>query len=333
MNSRERLENVLSGQPIDRTPVAFWKHFPGDDQRSADFAYATINFQRRFDWDFVKVTPASTSYVLDYGVKDRWQGQNNGDRTPTKFVVQRSLQWTELRTIDPERGEYGKQLEALRMIEQGLQDTQTPLIVTIYSPLSQATRIGSKALLLRHLRTRPDRLRTGLNIITEGILRFMDALKRINIAGLYYVTEFADYDQLSEQEYQVFGTPYDQKILDMIPQRWWLNILQIRGSAPMFDLFGNYRIQALNWDCCEAEPNLADAKLRFGGVLCGGLNHISDMDQSSPTIVRDRARNALELMDNRRLILTAGDTLPISVSTSNLRAAREIVEIMGNRGI
>jgi uroporphyrinogen decarboxylase len=32
MSKTERLKAVLAGQPVDRVPVAFWRHWPGDDQ-------------------------------------------------------------------------------------------------------------------------------------------------------------------------------------------------------------------------------------------------------------------------------------------------------------
>ncbi len=32
MSKRERLEAAIRGERPDRTPVALWRHFPGDDQ-------------------------------------------------------------------------------------------------------------------------------------------------------------------------------------------------------------------------------------------------------------------------------------------------------------
>jgi uroporphyrinogen decarboxylase len=74
MDKRERLDNTLLGRPVDRAPVALWRHFPGDDQRSADFARAVLSFQKTYDWDFVKVTPFSAYCVADYGVQTKWCG-------------------------------------------------------------------------------------------------------------------------------------------------------------------------------------------------------------------------------------------------------------------
>ncbi|MBC7814374.1 MAG: uroporphyrinogen decarboxylase, partial [Burkholderiales bacterium] len=76
MNKRERLENTFAGEPTDRVPVALWRHFPGDDQRAADLARSVVEFQQAYDWDFVKVTPASSYCTVDYGLQDEWQGAN-----------------------------------------------------------------------------------------------------------------------------------------------------------------------------------------------------------------------------------------------------------------
>jgi uroporphyrinogen decarboxylase len=86
---RERLEKTWRGEETDRVPVALWRHWPGDDQRAADLAEAVVAFQRRWDFDFVKVTPASSYCISDYGVQDRWVGSLEGTREYIKRAVQR----------------------------------------------------------------------------------------------------------------------------------------------------------------------------------------------------------------------------------------------------
>lgn len=154
MNKRERLEKTIAGEQTDRVPVALWRHFPGDDQRASDLASAVIDWQHRYDWDFVKVTPASTFSVADYGVQDRWVGSLEGTREITRQVVTRSLDWTDLRVLDPMRNGLGRQVEALPLIKSGLND-DTPILQTIFSPLAQAKNISGTETLIKHLRTAP----------------------------------------------------------------------------------------------------------------------------------------------------------------------------------
>lgn len=65
MEKRERLQAAIQGDAVDRPPVALWRHFPVADQDPSAFAEAVIGFQRRFDFDFVKITPASSYCVRD----------------------------------------------------------------------------------------------------------------------------------------------------------------------------------------------------------------------------------------------------------------------------
>jgi uroporphyrinogen decarboxylase len=329
MDKRERLEKTIAGEATDRVPVALWRHWPGDDQRAADLARSTVDFQNAYDWDFVKVTPASSFCVTDYGVQDQWEGNLEGTRSYTKRVISRSLDWTELRPLDPTRGALGRQLECLRLINEGLQDHNVPVIQTVFSPLSQAKNLAGSEVLIRHLRTQSDRLHTGLNAITETTLRFIDALKRTSVSGIFYAIQHASHAMISEQEYKVFGEPYDRKILEAIPDKWWLNVLHLHGEAPMYTLVSNYPVQVINWHDQETEPDLSQGKVLFNGAVCGGLSRWQHLHYGTPTTVREQARQAMIQVNGRRLILSTGCVTMITTPLSNIRAVRESVEIAG----
>src|SRR5262249_51346819 len=147
----------------------------------------------------------------------------------TKRVVYRSLDWTELRSLDPAKGALGRQLESLRLISDGLRNDDAPIIQTIFNPLAQAKYLAGNEVLIRHMRTNPDRVHSALNTITESTLRFIDALKRLPVVGVYYAIQHASYDMMSEGEYEQFGLPYDRKILEALPEKWWLNMLHLHG--------------------------------------------------------------------------------------------------------
>lgn len=328
LSKRERLEKTIAGEETDRVPVALWRHWPGDDQRASDLAEATILFQRQWDFDFVKVTPASSYCLVDYGVQDRWVGHLEGTREYVRRAVQRSLDWTELRVLDPTRGALGRQLETLRLLKEAFGD-EVPFIQTIFSPLAQAKNIAGKEVLIEHMRTAPDRLKTGLNTITESTLRFIDAMRRSGVAGIFYAIQHASYTVISEAEYREFGRPYDLQILEALPDSWWFNMVHLHGSAPMFDVVADYPVQAINWHDRETGLTLAEGKLRFGGAVCGGLGRWDPMHNGTPVDVRTQAREAIEQTFGRRFILSTGCVIMTTTPLSNIRAAREVVESKG----
>ncbi len=327
LTKRERLERTIQGEEVDRVPVALWRHWPGDDQRAVDLAEAVVTFQRQWDFDFVKVTPASSFCIADYGVQDRWVGHLEGTREYTRHAVNRSLDWTELRVLDPTRGELSRQLEVLRLLKDAF-GTDVPFIQTIFSPLAQAKNIAGPNLLIEHMRTAPDRLKTGLNTITESTIRFIDAIRRSGVSGIFYAIQHASYSIMSESEYAEFGRPFDQRILAAMPEDWWLNVVHLHGNAPMFDLIADYPVQVINWHDRETLPDLATGKIKFRGAVSGGIGRWDPMHNGTPGEVRSQARQAIEQTNGRRFILSTGCVIMTTTPLSNIRAAREVVEAL-----
>lgn len=327
MQKRERLEKTFAGEATDRVPVALWRHFPGDDQRAADLARSVIEFQQTYDWDFVKVTPASSFCTTDYGLQDEWQGANEGTRTVTKRVIHRSLDWTELRSHDPYRGELGKHLECLRLVSEHFGE-EVPVVATIFNPLAQAKGLAGPETLMNHMRTQPDRLHSGLNVITDATLRYIEALKRLNIAGIFYAVQHASHNIMSEVEYRTFGVPYDRKIIEVLPGKWWFNMLHLHGKAPMFNLFTSAPIQAINWHDRDTEPSLTEAREMYQGTLCGGLSREQHVHFGTPATIKQTARDAIRQTEGRQFILSTGCVVMVTSPLSNLRAVRESVEVV-----
>jgi uroporphyrinogen decarboxylase len=165
-----------------------------------------------------------------------------------------------------------------------------------------------------------------LNTITESTLRFIEAIKRYGVDGIYYAIQHASYDLLSEDEYKVFGLPYDRKILEALPDKWRFNILHLHGDAPMFKLCSQLPIQVINWHDQETEPDLTQGKLFFNGAVSGGLSRWRDVHHGTPHSIREQARAAMTQTNNRRFILSTGCVMMITSPLSNIRAVREVVE-------
>jgi uroporphyrinogen decarboxylase len=324
MNRRERIENTIAGNTTDYIPALLTRHFPGDDQRPADFSQSIFAFQQTYDWDIVAIRPASTDTAADYGAQSAWKGSPIGDRTMTSNPVTRSLNWTELRTLDPERGATGKQLAVVEQICARLDDPDTPVLLTIYSPLLVAQKLAGKTLFQRNMRTHSDRLRSGLNIITENTLRLIQALKRTPAAGIVYVIKHADYDVLSDAEYLGFGQPYDQKILSELDDKWWMNILSIEGNSPMFQHVQDYPVHAVSWQTTGADPDIPQGKSLIRGAVCGGLGSDLLVQTESPSLIKQVAREAIQQANGRRLILSVNGPLYLTTPLSNLRAVRDV---------
>ena len=324
MTKEARLRAAVRGEVVDRPPVAVWRHFPGDDQRPDDLAAATVSFQRRFDFDFVKVSPASSFCLRDWGVQDRWVGSLEGTREYTHYPIQDPEDWLRLRPMDVSQGALGAQLHCLRLIVGEL-GGEAPVVQTVFSPLAQAKNLVGEALLPVHLRRHPEALRAGLQVIAETTARFIVAASETGIAGVFYAVQHAQYGTLSEAEFDSFGRFYDLQVLEAA-QGLWVNVLHLHGADVMFDLVADYPVQVLNWHDRVTWPPLAEAQRRFTGAVCGGLHRWDDLVKGTPDQIRDRADRAIGQTGGRRFILGTGCVAPIVAPVSNVRAVRNAVE-------
>jgi uroporphyrinogen decarboxylase len=325
MNHRERLETCLAGGKTDRPPVALWRHFPVDDQNPGNLANATLNFQNSDDFDLVKVTPASSFCVKDWGVRDEWRGASEGTRDYTVHVIRRPEDWVSLPILDPRKGFLADQLECLRQIVKGL-DENTPVLQTIFSPLSQAKNLVGKETLIVHLRQNPQAVHAGLKIIAQSTQRFIDAAVETGIAGIFYAVQHAQYNLLSWQEYLEFGKAYDIQLLEPA-QRLWLNMLHLHGEDVMFDLVSGYPVAIINWHDRDTPPSLRRGQDHFPGAVCGGLQREKTMVLGTPDEVYAEARDAIEATGGERFILGTGCVVPIIAPRGNILAARQSVEL------
>jgi uroporphyrinogen decarboxylase len=179
---------------------------------------------------------------------------------------------------------------------------------------------------MQNMRTRPERLKTGLNIITENTLRFIDGMRATGIDGIFYQMSLAAHSIMSEAEYRDVGCPYDQKLLGSLPEGWWLNAVIVAGKSPMLGVAAEYPAQVLGWEDRTSNITLADGKTAFDGAVCGGLGRWNPMHYGMPGEVRDQALDAIEQTYGRRLILSTSTPLIITSPQANIRSARQVVE-------
>lgn len=324
VSHRSRLETCLAGQRPDRTPVALWRHFPVDDQTPDGLAAATAAFQHTWDFDLIKVTPTSSFCIKDWGVEDQWTGNPEGTRDYTRRAVHAPDDWTRLTLLNHTRGHLGQQLECLRLLIQSF-SPDTPVIQTIFSPMSQAKNLVGPQALLVDMRRNPDALHAGLERITESTLRFLDEAVKTGIDGIFYAVQHGQYDLLSEDEFNAFCRPYDLRILEAA-RGLWLNLLHLHGETVMFDQILDYPSAVLNWHDRQSPPSLGEALKKVPGVVCGGLRQWETMVLGTPDQVRAEARYAIQATGGTRFILGTGCVLPTTAPFGNIQAARQVVE-------
>lgn len=320
---KERIQACLDNERIDRPPVALWRHFPVDDQDPKLLADATLDFQNTYDFDLVKVTPASSFCVKDWGVEDEWMGDTEGTRRYTKRIIHDPRDWEKLSVLEPNVRHLAGQVDCLRFIRAEL-GPDTPLLQTIFNPLSQAKNLAGNDVLIAHLRLYPEAVMKGLATLAETTRRFVEACLDSGIDGIFYAIQHAQAGLLTLQEYQTFGLPYDEKVLEPA-QELWCNLLHLHGHNVYFSLLDSLKFQIVNWHDRETFPSLTEAQNVFAGVVCGGMRQ-DTLVYGDQAQVLNEAADAIQQTDGKRFMLGTGCVVPVIASHGNILAARKSVE-------
>ena len=320
---RERLEAAFVGEVADRPPVSLWRHFPVDDQDPELLADAIVLFQETYDFDFVKVTPASSFCIKDWGVKDEWRGAMEGTRDYTQRVVQSHDDWQKLPLLDPIKGFLGNQLRCLEILKERMAE-DIPIIQTIFSPLAQAKNLAGIDMMMESIHREPEKIEVGLDVVTHSTAAFVDEVFQIGIDGIFYAIQHASYRYFDNESYLRFGKAYDQRILERT-ESGWCNVLHLHGDALIFDLAKEYPFQVVNWHDRETWPDLNTGKSHVRGAVCGGVRRKS-MVYQDPTEIVGEAKDALSATDGRGMVLGTGCVVPVLAPHGNISAVRNIVD-------
>lgn len=325
MEKRERVLAALNGEEVDRPPVALWRHFPEHDQTAQGLARAVADWQKKWDWDFVKVTPTSGYYFEDWGgtFEYRPQGNVHGTRTVLSRPVQSRPALENLKSLDVTQGVYGRELQALRELQK-LLDEEVPVLETIFSPFNVANSLMG-GFLATAIADYPDELHQAMDAITEVMTEFALAALEAGADSVFFATQMAQPALIDEEQFRTWGIPYDQQVLNALRDHTDFLLLHIHGDNIYFDLpISAYPVDAVNWHTRIASPSLHDALTRFDSAVVGGLTE-EVLVHGHPDEVRTQVVDAVEQTNGRRIVVGAGCVTPITTPEGNIQVVREAI--------
>lgn len=331
MKKIERIKAALSGKQVDRPPVALWRHWPIDDQRAELLAERALDFQKRYDWDFIKIPPSSSYCIDDYGAKHAYRALPSGrwllgERTYKARLIQQISDWDAIMPVDISKGTYGRILQCLKIVIEK-RDPDIPVIQTVFNPINMARYMAGDEVYLAHLRRAPEKLERALKAMTETCANFVRASISEGADGIFLSTSAASYDVMSVAEHDRFCRPYDLEVL-RAGTKGWFNILHIHGQQPMFTELTDYTVQAVNWHDRSAGPGLKEAFGLFNGALVGGIEQYHTLHFGTPEEVEAQVHDAVRQTNGRRLIVAAGCTYPVTVPECNIFAVRRAIDTL-----
>jgi uroporphyrinogen decarboxylase len=321
MSARERVEAALAGQDVDVVPVSLWRHFPEQDQTAEALTDVTLEWQKRFGFDFIKLMPPGDYATIDWGAESSYQGAVGGTRQTTTFPITTIDDWAKIKPVPVDRGRNREVIEAARLVDERL-GGEIPVLQTIFSPLTIAMKL-SDGKVLEHLRQRPEIVHEALAAITEVTRAMTAATLDRGAYGIFFATQCASTDLMTPDEYRAFGSAYDRQVLDEAGGSRF-TLVHIHGSNIMFDELKTYNANALNWHDRRTAPTLAEGQASSGRTVVGGIHEkaIADM---TPAEAAAQARDAIDALSARHLMIAPGCVMPITTPEANVRAVVEAV--------
>ena len=326
MSKRERVLAALQGQEVDRVPVSFWGHDFLREWSAEGLAAAMLESVRTFDYDYLKVNPRATYYAEAWGC--RYRPSNDPARQPEveHWVVHEASDLEAIRPVDGQAGPFGEQLEALRLIADGLRG-EVPFVQTVFSPLSVVARLGNDREPVRRWMTEaPEALHAAIGAVAETLAAYARACLGTGADGIFFATtEWATYDACTSEEYEAFGSPYDLRVLEAVRDAPF-NILHVCRPRNMLELLLDYPVAAVNWAVhAPGNASLGGTLVKTEKAVLGGVDERHALLTGSPDKVRQQVREALEQTGGGRFLLGPGCSMSPQTPAENLRAAVEAV--------
>ena len=334
MTKRERLAATLAGRPVDRLPVALWRHFYVEEVTRAGFVEAMLHWQRTYDWDFLKINARYSYHVEDWG--NRYTRPTGPDTAPALVhaCVRTADDFRHLDRLDP-AGAGGRPAPVLAAHVGAVADLRralgadVPLLMTIFTPMSIAIDLaGGPQDLAALIAQDATMVHVGLRTITDT---FADVAAQYLAAGadgiFLAATHGATTTNFTREQYEEFGRPYDLEVLAAARQAPF-NLLHVCKPKSLVRELADYPAAMLNWDtAAPSNPTLAQmAVAATGKAMVGGLDRDLLMERRQLDKLLAQARQAVDSMASRPFVLGANCAIHTTSSPEAVQAVRDFVE-------
>ena len=273
------------------------------------------------------MNPRASYYSEAWGCSYRPPGDPTRQPQIETWLLHAVSDLEKLKPVPGTGGAFGEQLDALRLIGEGL-GGEVPFVQTVFSPLSVVGRLANgQEPVQRWLNDTPDALHGALDAVTETLAAYSRACLDAGADGIFFATtEWATFDVLTWEQYETFGKPYDLRVLEAV-QGAPFNILHVCRPNNMLERLLDYPAAAVNWAMhAPGNASLGDIEAKTAKAVMGGVDERHALLQGSPGDVRSQVAEALDQTSGRGFLLAPGCSISPETPPANLRAAVEATQ-------
>jgi len=321
MTGRERVEAALAMGVADRPPIGAWGHAYREEWSPDALAAITVERARRFGWDFVKFQPRASCFAEAFGSAYHPSGHKLRGPILIRPAAPDLESWSKVGLVN--RQALDDQVESIGIVSRAL-GADVPVIQTVFSPITVGGYLvgKSQSRVVRELRQHPEVVGPALERIADALVDFSRRSIEAGASGIFYaISGYAGRGVMSEDRYRDLVLPYDQAVLNAMPEAAWFNVLHLCGSNLNFTLARDLPTHAVSWSVHnQGNPSLAQGRDMAARAVMGGLSQRATLVYGPPSKVRAEAERAVEETGGRGLLLAPGCSVPPRVRDVNLEA-------------
>ncbi len=305
MNKRELVLSLLDNNKRQKhVPAAFFIHFDKTYRSGRPAVEKHLEFFHYTGMDLIKI-----QYETEFPRVPEIEKPEDWGRMPfygTNF--------------------YDNQLYiAKSLIEAGKKEAL--VIMTLYSPFMCArSTAGGEERITAHIKEAPDKVKRGMEIITESLMTFVKSCVGLGIDGFYTSTQGGESHRFSDPVY--FNTcikPYDLLLMEEINRSCGFNILHIcdfRGKYDTLSPFLDYPGHVVSYgkELGGKESSAKEIYRMFERPVMGGMDRKGIVATGSEAEIRAQVLEVLKEAPEK-FMLGADCTLPDNVNWDNIRTA------------
>lgn len=265
MNKRERVLAAIHRQPVDHTPACFWWHFPAEIARTEKFVNAQLDFYRKMDLDFLKIS--ADGYM--------------GWPAPVLENLTSAKQLYDIQPIGKDHPFIREQVERAKKIAEEI-NGECLVYYTMFCPLSYLRLQVGWDKMMACMKEDPEAVKHACEVIGEDVKCLVEGfIKEAKLDGIFYSVQNAEVNRFTYEEYREYVTPSDKQVLDYANALSDLNILHYcgwdadaAGTVNRMEDWADYRAAVANWAAYVDRISVSKAKEVFPDrCLFGGFDN------------------------------------------------------------
>lgn len=341
MTSMERVLSTIRGEETDRVPVcsltvgvtrhAIGCSFPEFSRDSEIAAQAMITTNKLVGDDIILCFTDLSVEAADFGQDMIYPEHTTAHPDYSSLLIKQPADYGRLKRFQAEQGQrMSTYLDLCDKLVSRVGE-QKPILGFVYGPLGVLGMLRGMENLYMDILEAPDKVKMGLEIVTDVLVDFVQAQFRRGVAGVCIDTLPASRSGVSPTAWEEFEGIYAKRIKDEIAANNVLNAHHGCGFSPYFE-------EVCKWldptvlsfaDVAEGCDSMLEVKENYGkdSILMGYIPTELLYSGTASDVIRESLRQIDELGQGGNFVLAPACEYPPNADILNARALVTAAEI------